>query len=138
VGRHLMTQNRDDVLARGDAPPRAPPPLIVDESGNGDERFSDVWPFIGEKGELLQGGLRGPMIVRWPGRIAPGSVSDQAMASRKRMPTLLAAAGSGPDPTCPPDGEDLLPVLTGRAQARPRRLFWRCKAHDRRAVRDGN
>ena len=45
------------------------------------------------KQELLEGGLRIPAIVRWPGRVAAGSVSEQVMISMDWMPTLLAAAG---------------------------------------------
>ena len=54
------------------------------------------------------------------------------------MPTLLAAAGTQPDPTYPPDGENLLPTLTGRASPHPRKLFWRYKAGAQRAIRDGD
>src|SRR5262245_27603872 len=52
-------------------------------SDNGGERFSNTWPFSGMKEELLEGGLRVPSIVRWPGRIAAGSVSEHVMATRK-------------------------------------------------------
>ena len=112
--------------------------IVVFTSDNGGERFSDTWPFIGVKGELLEGGLRVPLLVRWPGRIAPGSASEQVMISMDWLPTLLAAAGGRPDPKSPPDGEDLLEVLTGQAGARPRRLFWRYKANEQAAVRDGD
>ena len=53
------------------------------------------------------------------------------------MPTLLAAAGTAPDPAYPPDGINLLPMLTERAAA-PRKLFWRYKANAQRAMRDGD
>ena len=54
------------------------------------------------------------------------------------LPTLLAAAGVGADPAFMPDGENLLPVLTGAAAPHPRRLFWRHKTGDQGAVRDGD
>ena len=54
------------------------------------------------------------------------------------MPTLLAAAGTAPDAAYPPDGENLLPVLTGGAAPHPRKLYWRFKAGAQRAVRDGD
>ena len=88
--------------------------IVIFTSDNGGERFSDTWPFSGMKGELLEGGLRVPAIVRWPGRVASSSVSEQAMISMDWMPTLLAAAGLAPDSSYPPDGENLLPILTGQ------------------------
>ena len=88
--------------------------IVIFTSDNGGERFSDTWPFSGKKSELLEGGLRIPAIVRWPGRVAAGSVSEQVMISMDWMPTLLAAAGTATDPAYPPDGENLLPTLTGR------------------------
>ena len=54
------------------------------------------------------------------------------------LPTLLAAAGTAPDPAYPPDGINLLPVLTGAAPPVPRTLFWRYKANAQRAMRDGD
>jgi arylsulfatase A-like enzyme len=112
--------------------------IVIFTSDNGGERFSKTWPFTGMKGELLEGGLRIPAIARWPGRIAAGAVSEQVMISMDWMPTLLAAAGTQPDPAYPPDGDNLMPVLTGRDMPHLRKLFWRFKAGEQRAARDGD
>jgi arylsulfatase A-like enzyme len=112
--------------------------IVIFTSDNGGERFSNIWPFTGMKGELLEGGLRIPAIARWPGRIPPGAVSEQVMISMDWMPTLLAAVGTQPDPSYPPDGNNLLPVLTAGASPHPRKLFWRFKAGEQRAARDGD
>jgi arylsulfatase A-like enzyme len=90
------------------------------------------------KQELLEGGIRVPAIVRWPGRIAPGAVSEQVMITMDWMPTLLAAAGTSPDAAYPSDGEDLGQVLAGRTGAHPRKLCWRYKAGSQRAIREGD
>lgn len=112
--------------------------IVVFTSDNGGERFSDTWPFSGVKGELLEGGMRVPALVRWPRRIKPGGRSDQVAISMDWLPTLLAAAGGTPDPRYPPDGENLLPVLLGEAPSRPRTLYWRYKAHAQEAMREGD
>jgi len=112
--------------------------IVIFTSDNGGERFSKIWPFTGMKGELLEGGLRIPAIARWPGRIPAGAVSEQVMISMDWMPTLLAAAGTQMDSAYPADGDNLLPVLTGRESPHPRKLFWRFKSGGQRAVRDGD
>ena len=68
------------------------------------------------KYELLEGGLRVPSIVRWPGQVMPGAVSEQVMITMDWLPTLLSAAGTQPDPDYPPDGENLISMLTGHAR----------------------
>src|SRR5258708_5138876 len=72
--------------------------IVIFTSDNGGERFSDTWPFSGKKMELLEGGLRIPAIVRWPGHVPAGSITQQVSMSMDWMPTLLAAAGTAPDP----------------------------------------
>ncbi len=111
--------------------------IVIFTSDNGGERFSDTWPFSGKKGELLEGGLRVPSIVRWPRRIKAGSVSDQVTITMDWVSTLLAAAGADADPAYPLDGIDLLPVLAGGAPS-PRTLFWRYLNMTQEACRDGD
>jgi arylsulfatase A-like enzyme len=111
--------------------------LVVFSSDNGGERFSKTWPFTGQKTELLEGGLRVPALLRWPARLRP-QVQNQVAITVDWLPTLLAAAGAAPHPSYPSDGENLLPVLEGRAPEHARTLFWRYKAQSQRALREGN
>jgi arylsulfatase A-like enzyme len=129
VGRVLQTLDLHELAANT---------IVVFTSDNGGERFSKTWPFTGMKQELLEGGLRIPCLVRWPARVPAGSLSEQVMISMDWMPTLLAAAGTAPDPAYPPDGEDLAQALAGRTPPHRRRLYWRYKAGSQRAVRDGD
>ncbi len=112
--------------------------IVVFTSDNGGERYSNTWPLTGYKGELLEGGIRVPLIVRWPAHIRAGTTSEQVMISMDFMPTLLAAAGAPPLSSSDTDGTNLLPQLTGAAPAISRTLFWRYKANDQAAVRDGD
>jgi arylsulfatase A-like enzyme len=112
--------------------------IVIFTSDNGGERFSDTWPFTGRKTELLEGGLRIPAVIRWPDQIPHGIVSEQVTIGMDWLPTLLAAAGTAPDPAYPSDGIDLLPVLTQRPAPAPRKLFWRYKYNDQQAARDGD
>lgn len=113
------------VLKAIEASGRTNDTLIVFTSDNGGERYSYHFPFRGEKGYLWEGGIRVPGIVVWPGVIPPGRVSGQLAMSMDWLPTLAAAAGARPDLAYPPDGVDLLPVLTGRAAEFERNVFWR-------------
>ncbi|PQA87025.1 sulfatase-like hydrolase/transferase [Hyphococcus luteus] len=109
--------------------------IVVFTSDNGGERFSKTWPLNGMKGELLEGGVRTPLIVRWPGKIKKASQTAQTAISMDWLPTMLAAAGA--DVEAPQfDGVDLLPVLTG-GETFERKLFWRYQAHDQQAMRQG-
>ena len=111
--------------------------IVIFTSDNGGERFSDTWPFSGVKTELLEGGLRVPAVMCWPNGLKAGAVSDQVMATMDWLPTLLDAAGTAPAPSYAPDGTNLLPILTGTAPATERALFWRYKANEQAAMRDG-
>jgi arylsulfatase A-like enzyme len=112
--------------------------IVIFTSDNGGERFADTWPFTGRKTELLEGGLRIPAVISWPARIAMGHTTSQVAISMDWLPTLLAAAGTGPDVAYPSDGKNLLPFITGGATPVPRKLFWRYKANAQHAARDGD
>jgi arylsulfatase A-like enzyme len=112
--------------------------IVVFTSDNGGERFSQTWPFSGQKTELLEGGIRVPALVRWPARIRGRAVSHQVAISMDWLPTLLAAAGTAPAASHPSDGRNLLPVLLGDEKPNARTLFWRYKANEQKAVRAGD
>ena len=111
--------------------------IVIFTSDNGGERFSDTWPFVGQKTELLEGGLRVPTLLRWPTRLQP-QVQEQVTASMDWLPTLLAAANAPLDPDYPSDGTNILPVLEGKESSYPRQLFWRYKSQTQRALREGD
>ncbi|MEO6041573.1 MAG: sulfatase-like hydrolase/transferase [Croceibacterium sp.] len=110
--------------------------IVVFTSDNGGERFSDTWPFTGKKTELLEGGLRIPAIVRWPGTVAPGSSSTVPIISMDWLPTLVAAGGGRVDPAYPTDGADLRTALIGGTLPE-RTFYWRFGNKHQRAVRRG-
>jgi len=111
--------------------------LVVFTSDNGGERFSDTWPLVGKKMDLLEGGIRVPYVVRWPGRVKAGGVTAQLAITMDWVATFLDAAGVKPHPDYPLDGVSLLKVLESPAATFERDLYWRMKYRDQRAVRSG-
>jgi arylsulfatase len=75
--------------------------IVIFSTDNGAEIFT--WPqggnhpFKGEKGLTNEGGFRVPQLVRWPGKIKPGTIINDMFAHQDWMPTLLAAANGGKD-----------------------------------------
>jgi hypothetical protein len=78
---------------------------------DGGERFSDTWPLVGKKMDLLEGGIRVPYIVRWPSRVKAGGVTEQNVITMDWVATFLEAAGVAPHPDYPLDGVSLLGAL---------------------------
>lgn len=109
--------------------------IVIFTSDNGGERYSDVWPFSGRKTELLEGGIRVPCIVRWPGRFKAGETSEDVIISMDWAPTLAAAGGAAMRADHPPDGVD---VFSADGESlRERTLFWRYRHLEQRACRAG-
>jgi arylsulfatase A-like enzyme len=113
--------------------------LVVFTNDNGGEWLSRNAPFFHRKGTLWEGGIRVPMILRWPGALPRGRVSPQMAITMDLSATILAAAGIRLPSSYRPDGIDLLPILRGTEPLRDRRLFWRWDRPNRqqRAVRVG-
>ena len=102
--------------------------LVFFSSDNGAPRkasqefFSSGGGLRGGKGELFEGGLRVPMIVRWPGKVPAGRVSDVPWYFPDVLPTLARLAGARA-PAC--DGVDVSKLLTGARDTLPARfLYW--------------
>jgi arylsulfatase A-like enzyme len=91
------------------------------------EPFSSTDPLRGYKGDSYEGGIRVPMIARWPGRIPAGEVSSQPWYHPDVFPTLAELAGL-PQPSLSGeiDGISVLPTLLGEQQEslRNRYLYW--------------
>lgn len=77
--------------------------------------FRSMGPLRGWKGSIHEGGLRTPMIVRWPGRVPPGKTSDLIAAFQDVLPTLCQVAGVEPPKT---DGISFLPTLLAKGEQR--------------------
>jgi arylsulfatase A-like enzyme len=109
--------------------------LVIFTSDNGGERYSFNWPFSFQKGYLYEGGIRVPAIVRWPGVVPAGTVTEQAALTMDWTATILAAAGAEAASGQSLDGQNLLPVLTREREPYDRELFWRTRT--RAAARIG-
>ena len=87
------------------------------------------FPLRGKKGTVWEGGHRVPGIAWWPGRIAPGQVSDEMVISLDLMPTMLDLAGAKAPKGHALDGVSLRPVLYGDGSLGQRQFFWKGQAH---------
>lgn len=118
------------LLAKIDSLGLAEETVVIFTSDNGGlhvpegphSRVTHNTPYRAGKGFLYQGGLRVPMIVRWPGHVPAGVVVDAPVINTDWLPTLLELTGQ-PVPTGL-DGVSLAGLLTGRGSAPDRRLFW--------------
>jgi len=114
--------------------------LVIFFSDNGGPTHEDGsrnTPFRGFKGQVWEGGIRVPFMMRWTGHIIPAQVIDKPVISLDIFPTALAAANIAPRKKLKLDGVNLLPWLTSRQSGSPHDiLFWRFKPAW--AVREGN
>ncbi len=88
-------------------------------------RFDSSGPLRGHKRDMYEGGLRTPMIVRFPGHVPAGEVSDVPWTFADVLPTLCAVANV--DPTERVDGSNVWPVITGDTDGRSemdRTFYW--------------
>lgn len=114
--------------------------LVIFLNDNGGPTYTGVQsngPLKLGKLFLFEGGVRVPMIIRWPTVVPPGSVFDKTSSSLDIFATACAAAGVGVPATFGLDGTDLMPYLTGKIRGTPHPLlFWSNGPNV--AVRSGN
>lgn len=107
------------------------------EGGHDPEFWDSNGPLTGTKRDLTDGGIRVPLLARWPGKVAKGSTSDLISAHWDLLPTLCDLAGATtPDGV---DGLSMLPTLTGEGtQQQHDYLYWEFyEAGGKRALRMG-
>lgn len=99
--------------------------LVIFTSDNGAfGGVADNTPLRAAKGFLYEGGIRVPLIVRWPGRVTPGTACPEPVISMDFFPTILEAAGLDIDEAEPTDGESIMPLLTDAGQLRRKAIFF--------------
>ena len=118
--------------------------LVIFTSDNGPtyaggvdyEFFNSAGPLRGLKGSLYEGGIRVPLLVKWPGQVKPGTVSDHVSAFWDFLPTFIEIIGR-PTPV-ETDGISMLPTWLGHPekQITHEYLYW--ELHGQQAVRWGD
>jgi arylsulfatase A-like enzyme len=107
------------------------------EAGADPEFFNSSGPLRGIKRDLYEGGIRVPMIVRWPNRIKAGAVSSQIWAFWDFFPSAAEIAGVKPPKRI--DGISMLPALVGKRQGNHPYLYWEFFERGfQQAIRYGN
>jgi arylsulfatase A-like enzyme len=112
--------------------------LLVFTNDNGGEWLSRNAPLFNRKGTVWEGGIRVPAIMKWPGVIPSGRVTDQVGITMDVTATILAVTGAPMPDDLALDGMNLLPILTGESLEVERTLFWRGTGQRNRAVRSGD
>lgn len=128
-----------DILSELDRRGMSENTLVVFHSDNGGTAVGRNLPWRGTKSTVFEGGIRSPLYLRWPGRIAAGKTCAQPAMTMDLTATFLQAAGADIR-NARLDGIDLMPFITGRRAAQERTLFWRYKRgrNRRKAVREGH
>jgi arylsulfatase A len=101
--------------------------------------FNGAGPFRGYKGQFFEGGIRVPLIARWPGHIKPATTNDHVCAFWDVLPTLSELARTTPPGNL--DGISFVPTLLGRSdQKKHEFLYWEMGRNENlsQAVRLGN
>jgi arylsulfatase A-like enzyme len=113
--------------------------LVIFTNDNGGDWLSRNAPFSHRKSTLWEGGIRVPLIMRWPGRLPAGKTSAQVATTMDLTASIVAVTGSAMPPGEHFDGINIFPSLTGHSPLVERELFWRIRRPDRlqKAVRSG-
>jgi len=111
--------------------------IFVSDNGTALSRPGSNAPFSGGKYSTMEGGIRMPYMMQWPGHITPGQIYSRPISTLDILPTV-AAACDVPTTACQPlDGVNLLPYLSKEVESEPHEaLFWKLAAYS--AVRVGN
>lgn len=100
--------------------------VIIFASDNGaEESIADLGPYRAGKGHLYEGGIRVPFIMRWPGHITPGTISEIPTKSEDIYSTIIDIVGGEAAPGKPLDGRSLVKDFSGQTdKAEERDLIW--------------
>ena len=110
--------------------------VFVSDNGSATTRPGSNAPFSGGKFSTLEGGIRMPFMMKWPGRIQAGQVFSKVVSTLDILPTVANACGVPTTAAQALDGVDLMPYLSGQKEGSPHEiLYWKLDAYS--AVRAG-
>jgi arylsulfatase A-like enzyme len=112
--------------------------LVIFTNDNGGEWLSRNAPLFHRKGTVWEGGVRVPLLMRWPARLPAGQSTRQVGIIQDLTATVLAATGAPIPPEARLEGIDLLRLVQPGAKPMERTLFFRVTARQQRAVRQGD
>lgn len=115
-------------------------PLLRGEGQASQQRYNG--PFRGAKSDVLEGGIRVPGMIRWPGGLPAGREFSGMLHFTDWLPTLLHMCGIQERPALPLDGADVLAALRGESDRLPATRYWQFNRYDpigtcNAAMRDG-
>lgn len=134
-----VDQGVGTILAALDRHGLAKNTLVIFTNDNGGEWLSRNAPFSHRKSTLWEGGIRVPLIMRWPSHLPAGKTSTQVAITMDLTASIIAATGTKAPLDQPLEGINLVPTLAGGTPQVERELFWRIVRPNRvqKAVRSG-
>lgn len=110
--------------------------LILFTSDNGGSSAARNTPLHGKKAQMFEGGIRVPLLARWPGKLAAGKTTDEFLTTLELFPTLINLSGAKAPQGVKLDGFDILPALNGETKSPRQEMFWQRRGD--KAARVGN
>jgi arylsulfatase A len=131
VGKILAALDRNGLAANT---------LVIFTNDNGGEWLSRNAPLFNRKFSVYEGGIRVPALMRWPGHLSAGVVTEQVGITMDLTATILAVTGAPVPADAKLEGINLMPLLARDAKPLARTLFWRAinTTMNQRTVRDGD
>lgn len=111
--------------------------LVLFASDNGPWFGGSTSGLRGMKGATWDGGIRVPLIARWPGRIAPGRTNKEVCASIDLFPTICGLAGAKLPENVTIDGRDIFPLMTSNGVRSPHEAIFAMSGPELRIIRSG-
>lgn len=125
-----LDQGVGRLMAKLDEPGLRDNTVVFFFSDNGGyANATSMVPLRGSKGMLYEGGIRVPMIVRWPGVARPGGVCEEPVIGIDFYPTMLEMAGASKPSGHVLDGVSIVPLLRGEKALNSRAIFWHFPAY---------
>ena len=102
--------------------------VVASDNGGTNQARDNNWPFYGRKTTFFEGGIRTPLIIKWPKSKYQGKVIDDTVSIMDLMPTLVRVAGGALSANV--DGLDLTDLITDKKKLPDRFLFWEKRVNE--------